>query len=909
MYSCHVTFMKRTPCGVPLFLRLIVLQETQVGGVLSDNQKSLLLVEDEAIIALAERQLLERAGYCVTIATSGEKALAAVRNPETPIDLILMDIDLGSGTDGTETALEILKTHDIPVVFLSSHIEQEYVQRTEAITSYGYVVKNCGETVLLASIRMAFRLYQAHRNIAAQNMQMEAANERLRETNEQLIQRKAELKQSVDDGRWWHQLLEYVIRHDPSAIAVLDTQLRFMYVSERFLRDYRVTDREIIGRQHYEVFPEIPQKWRDVHARALAGEALSSESDQFTRPDGRVDHTRWECRPWFLSDGTVGGIIIYTEVITESVRATEESRRNERQLAVTLESIGDAVIATDAEGLVQRMNGVAEQLTGWSREEACGRPLSDVFTIVNARTRRPVQNPVNEVLKTGKVVGLANHTVLIARDGTERQIADSAAPIRRPDGATLGVVLVFRDVTEEYRTREELDRHREQLQRSADYLNAVLQTTIDGFWVVGSTGRLTDVNDAYCRMSGYSRDEIIGLHVNDLDAMEEPQETAARMKRILAAGSELFETRHRRKDGSVFDVEVSVTALQDTAEQKLVCFCRDITASKLARESVQAQKEELEAFFTVALDLLCIADTEGRFLKVNREWERVLGYRAEELQQRKFLEFVHPDDLESTLAAMGQLDAQQQVTGFVNRYRGKDGNYRHIEWRSQPSGTLIYAAARDVTERVEVEEEVRRQLHEKTVLLAETHHRIKNNMASIEALLSEDLRSVTHPEAVAVLRDARAGVSGMRLLYEKMLVSDDFSRTSLRAYLDELVEAVVMLYPERRRIAVETEIDDVELAAERLFPVGIIVNELLTNAMKYAFAGGNQGQVRVTVDRSGKQLTLTVHDNGVGLPEGFDADQSGGFGLMLVRMLSEQINARFSIANSNGTRCTVVFEV
>src|SRR5688572_12997186 len=132
-------------------------------------------------------------------------------------------------------------------------------------------------------------------------------------------------------------------------------------------------------------------------------------------------------------------------------RAEEALRKQSEWLRITLASIGDAVISTDAEGRVTFMNAVAEGLTGWSQAEATGRPLSEVFHIVNERTREPVENPVLRALREDTVVGLANHTVLIARDGTERPIDDSAAPMRDEGGTLIGVVLVFRDVSERKR--------------------------------------------------------------------------------------------------------------------------------------------------------------------------------------------------------------------------------------------------------------------------------------------------------------------------------------------------------------------------------------------------------------------------------------------------------------------------
>ncbi|MFP4510916.1 MAG: response regulator [Spirochaetaceae bacterium] len=274
------------------------------------QRKTILLVEDEVLIALAEKKLLERAGYEVLTARTGEQAVDLARST-AHIDLILMDIDLGSGMRGTEAASIILTERTIPLAFLSSHTEPEIVDSTEGITSYGYILKTSGDTVLLASIRMAFRLAEANRSISAQAMQMAAAYERLRESDEELS--------------WWPTLMHYVVEHDLTAIAILDTNLHFMMVSRRFLEDYRVSADTVIGRHHYEVFPDLPQKWRDVHQRALHGEVIRSERDTYTRSDRSTDYTRWECRPWYKANGSIGGIILYTEVLTDIMRSLGDS--------------------------------------------------------------------------------------------------------------------------------------------------------------------------------------------------------------------------------------------------------------------------------------------------------------------------------------------------------------------------------------------------------------------------------------------------------------------------------------------------------------------------------------------------------------------------------------------------------
>ncbi|SDB22468.1 PAS domain S-box-containing protein [Desulfonatronum thiosulfatophilum] len=128
-----------------------------------------------------------------------------------------------------------------------------------------------------------------------------------------------------------HDLMHYVIHHDPSAIAVHDRELKYIYVSQRYLDDYGIKE-DVVGRHHYEIFPEIPEKWKDVHRRALHGEVLQNDDDSFFRPDGNLEHTRWQCRPWFASDGSIGGIVLYSEVITELKRVETELRELNLQL-------------------------------------------------------------------------------------------------------------------------------------------------------------------------------------------------------------------------------------------------------------------------------------------------------------------------------------------------------------------------------------------------------------------------------------------------------------------------------------------------------------------------------------------------------------------------------------------------
>lgn len=258
-------------------------------------------------------------------------------------------------------------------------------------------------------------------------------------------------------------------------------------------------------------------------------------------------------------------------------RAEETLRESEENLSITLHSIGDAVIATDPTGRVTRMNPMAERMTGWPLPEALGRPLTEIFPIYNAITRETVTNPVHLVMEHGMVVGLANHTVLLARDGQEYQIADSAAPIRNAAGDILGVVLVFSDVTEQYKMEENLHLTRFSVEAASDAI----------FWITPDA-RIVDVNAAACRSLGYSREELLQMRVPDLDPHFNEEIWIQHFDKLRQNGSIRIESEHRTKSGKLIAVEIAANYIAYGQEERNCAFVRDITARKVAEREINS---------------------------------------------------------------------------------------------------------------------------------------------------------------------------------------------------------------------------------------------------------------------------------------------------------------------------------
>ncbi len=262
-------------------------------------------------------------------------------------------------------------------------------------------------------------------------------------------------------------------------------------------------------------------------------------------------------------------------IAVQRLHSVTQVHEQREWLRVTLASIGDAVIATDSRGQVTFLNSVAEELTGWSMEDAEGKPLETVFVILNQDTRQRVENPVEKVLREGSVVGLANHTILIATDGTERPIDDSAAPIRNARGELVGVVMIFRDVTEQRKAEREV--------RASEALkSAILEAALDCVITMDHQGMVVDFNPAAERTFGYSRGDVIGRELAELIIPPSLRERHRQgMAHYLATGEgpvlgKRVELPAMHADGSEFPVELAITRIPTDGPPLFTAYLRDI---------------------------------------------------------------------------------------------------------------------------------------------------------------------------------------------------------------------------------------------------------------------------------------------------------------------------------------------
>ncbi len=287
-----------------------------------------------------------------------------------------------------------------------------------------------------------------------------------------------------------------------------------------------------------------------------------------------------------LSDATVEAMASVADEIAVGIdrKATEERLHEQREwLRVTLASIGDAVITTDEAGRVTFLNGVAQDLTGWTSDSAKGQPLETVFVILNERTQQHVENPVEKVLRDGVTVGLGNHTVLVSKEGTRRPIDDSAAPIRDAGGRMIGVVLIFRDVTEQRRAEQEV-------RSSEARKGAILETALDCIITMDHEGKVVEFNPAAEKTFGYRREQVVGRDLSDFIIPPTLRERHRQgMAHYLATGEgpvlgKRLELPALRADGTEFPAELAITRISADGPPLFTAYLRDITEQKRAEQ-------------------------------------------------------------------------------------------------------------------------------------------------------------------------------------------------------------------------------------------------------------------------------------------------------------------------------------
>ncbi len=393
-----------------------------------------------------------------------------------------------------------------------------------------------------------------------------------------------EKKRAEDSLRHSHYLMQYVIENDPSAIALLDKNLHFMYVSNRFITDYRIEGVEVLGRHHYDVFPEIPEKWREVHRRALNGEVISSDEDYFIRSDGTRDWTRWQCRPWHNVNNEIGGIILYTEVINDRKEAQKALEQSEERFKLLFEQAPVGYQSLDENGCFIDVNETWLSMFGYGKDEVIGQSFINYITPED-------KNKFKKYFAIFKAQGNVRvEFTMLTKDGSERIIELNGRIGYTPQGDFKQTHCTLNDITERKQWEEKLF-------KQSNFIETLLRAIPVPVFYKDKNGTYLGCNRAFTEVMGISNEDIAGkttyelwpgelakiYHQKDVELIKNPQ-------------LQIYEFNVENKDGKILDVYFAKDIFYDDKGEPagLVGAFIDITEQKQTAAQLEKYKNHLE---------------------------------------------------------------------------------------------------------------------------------------------------------------------------------------------------------------------------------------------------------------------------------------------------------------------------
>lgn len=447
-----------------------------------------------------------------------------------------------------------------------------------------------------------------------------------------------------------------------------------------------------------------------------------------------------------------------------------------------------------------------------------------------------------------------------------------------------------------------------------EMMHLAVEASPNGMVMANRDGIIVMVNSTTEKLFGYSRQELIGrpleVLVPERFRQRHPEYRQAYINesqsRPMGHGRDLYGLH---KSGREFPVEVGLNPVETEHGIFVLAAIIDISDRKHAEEMIYLAVE-------AAPNGMVMTDHAGVIMMVNSTTEELFGYRRQELIDKPIETLIpashraHHPQLRSAFLQHPSKRAMGHGRDLYGLH--KNGKEFPVEIGLNPirtpAGMIVLASVIDITERKHQEEQLKAALKEKDLLLSEIHHRVKNNLQIIDSLLGMQSDTLHNNTAIEVLKESQNRVKSMALIHQILYQSLDFSRIDFSSFIQSLVNSLSTSYAlNSARIQLNIDTDQVLIPIDVSIPLGLILNELCTNAMKYAFPEDRSGNINITLKhQDSNHFLVQVSDNGIGIPEDFDFANTPSLGLQLVQLLSEQISAKLTIQRSNPTRFTLI---
>jgi PAS domain S-box-containing protein len=693
---------------------------------------------------------------------------------------------------------------------------------------------------------------------------------------------------------------------------MFDRQMRYLAVSRRWLADYRLGDGQIAGRSHYEVFPEIPDRWREVYRRGLEGEVVRADEDFFSSVDGKEQCLRWEVRPWKQADGTIGGIVIFTEDISARKHAEEALVQSEERFR----------LMADHAPVMIWMSGTDKLRTWFNKSWLAfvGRPMGQELGYGWSARAHPEDLDRCLHIYTAAFDARRPFTMecrLKRHDGEYRWVLDNGIPVHSVSGEFTGYIGSCIDITERKRAEEALRKSEAESRRLLDYQQAVMANMGEGLYTTDTQGLVTYMNPAAESLFGWKSAELLGRRMHDVTHYQHPDgrpfpiEECAGFQ-VLHEGKVLkdHDDVFIRRDGSFFPVVyTSAPLVTDGKVTGLVVVFRDVTERKRAEGRLRENEARMQAILNTATDAIITMDIQGIIQSVNPASEGMFGYAAAEMVGQNvglLMPSPYREEHDGYLRQYLQTGNKHIIGASREFYaRRKDGGIfpMHLTVSEIEERRLFTGILHDMTEYKRLEREVvEAASKEQQRIGQDLHDSVAQELTAINLLartLAECLE--TKPGNATTLLQRMQ--QGLRRIQQELravlrgLLPVAVEGNGLMAALIELADRtckegqVTCTFDCPEPVAVADN-----LTATHLY---LIAQEAVNNAVKH----GKPRNIRISL-HANPQLVLRVQCDGVGMPTRPEAN--GGLGLRIMRNRAAIIGAHLTIgpAEPSGTMVT-----
>lgn len=728
------------------------------------------------------------------------------------------------------------------------------------------------------------------------------------------------------------------------SIYVFDKNIKYIYLNKHALKMVAKKSDEIIGKGLGEVFSS--DKAEGMKNSILnvykTGKNFSFEG-KYVLPVG-VQWLNTSLIPIKDADCNVNYVLGISRDVTEHKLFEMELKEREEYLRLLTDNMSDVIAQADCKGILYVSSSV-KQLSGFEPQEVVGK---GIHNLVHPEDQGMVRNLVKKLINSKKPINLEYRVK--KRDGSFLWVESSAKAVYDALGNFKSIVFSTRDINR--RKKVEIA-----LKESEKSLNAFINSITDIAFMIDTNGNFLLINDALAKRFNRTKDDLIGTYCYDLISEELGKKRRNKINKVIESGESL--TYLDTRDGIYFDNRIYPIKNENGKVSRVVIFSIDVTNIKLAEKQIILQNKLLEGInqvFEKAITSetedelakksleVCEALTESKFgftLEVNHDgkldalaisdpgWDECVMENAVILikgMEQRGLHGKSSKDGVSILTndpsnhedSIGIPTGHPPIKSFIgvplkegNQVIGSIGLANKDNGYTSEDLYILEKLAIVISEsllRKRAEISLKIALEEKELLLKEIHHRVKNNLMVISSLLSLQSTYIKDKEALGLFKESQNRARSMAMIHEYLYNSDDLKRIDFGDYISKLSHELYRAYvSDSHRIDLQLNLDSLKVDINTAIPLGLIVNELLSNTLKYAFPGDSEGMVWVEFHKENNEFELIVGDDGIGFPDDLDFKNTDSLGLQVVNTLTHQIDGVITMEVNTGTIFTVKF--